>query len=225
LADIHADPENFSLKLAYAEGLFDLWGDPRGQLIQAQEGFRLSPEDQEANTGCLAIAAHILGAEAKEHVIMDRLWLLLSERYHRSFEADCAQRVLWVFEAARPRDTRPRLAIQGCREFVLRLIGIEELHGRSGAAGDAASGVDEPAWSAAFAAAAAASFGVPNSGSAVESSSLAVLCVAGQKANDAESRWQVGRMIDLWLYGWDYPLPPSERHALGDPERKGIGRK
>ncbi len=114
LADIHTAPDDPAPKLALAAQLAE-WADPRGELIRAQEAFRRHPADRAAGDLCLGLAARILHSIPDRHRVLDRLYGLLEMRYLVTLEADCAQRVLWLFEAARPGDDRPRRAIQAAR--------------------------------------------------------------------------------------------------------------
>jgi hypothetical protein len=93
-----------------------------------------------------------------------------NERTQRLLAADCAERVLPIFERERPNDDRPRLAIEVARRFADGLATKAEL----AAAGDAA-------WAAAEAAAWAA----------------ATAAWAAWAAWDAERRWQADRLGDL----------------------------
>jgi hypothetical protein len=68
----------------------------------------------------------------------------------RMFAADCAERVLHLFEAERPHDDRPRRAIEAARAFARGEIDAAAGAAAWAAAGDAAG---EAAWAAAGAAA------------------------------------------------------------------------
>ncbi|KKN06384.1 hypothetical protein LCGC14_1077710, partial [marine sediment metagenome] len=63
--------------------------------------------------------------------IADRFWVLLHEgvlsrKNLRLFMADCAEHVLHIFEKRRPKDDRPRKAIQGARDFAEDRINFKE---------------------------------------------------------------------------------------------------
>jgi len=97
-----------------------------------------------------------------------------NERTARLFAADCAERVLPIFEKEFPNDARPRKAIQAARDFVNGKIDRKEM-GLAGAAawaaardaaGDAAG---DAAWAAAW---------------------------AGAAARDAERKWQTERLFE-----------------------------
>jgi hypothetical protein len=94
-------------------------------------------------------------------------------------------------------------------------LGTDELHAAAAAARAAGGEVDEPEWSAAIAAAVAAEFGLPYGADSPAMLAEAVVnMVAGPGRAEAEVSWQLGCFIDLWLYGWDYPFPTSERDAI-----------
>jgi hypothetical protein len=62
----------------------------------------------------------------------------ITDRTLRLFAADCAERVLPIFEKARPGDDRPRLAIQAARDFAEGRIGDAARDAARAAARDAA---------------------------------------------------------------------------------------
>jgi len=68
-----------------------------------------------------------------------------NEKTARLFAADCAERVLPIFEREYPDDDRPRKAIQAARDFVDGKISRDELY----AAGEAGYVAASAAWSAA----------------------------------------------------------------------------
>jgi len=72
-----------------------------------------------------------------------------NERSARLFAADCAERVLPLFEAQCPDDTRPRQAIETARRFADGLASREELATARGAAWAADSAPYSAAYSAA----------------------------------------------------------------------------
>ncbi len=70
-----------------------------------------------------------------------------------SWAADCAERVLPLFEAQAPNDTRPRAAIAGLQAFArgeMRIGGVRALAARAHAAarevGDPPAVADEVGW-------------------------------------------------------------------------------
>ena len=88
----------------------------------------------------------------------------------RLFAADCAERVLPIFEKRSPNDDRPRKAIEVARRFARGEATKEERAAAGDAAGDAAWAA---AWAAAWDAAGEA---------------------AGEAAGDAERKWQSERL-------------------------------
>ena len=93
----------------------------------------------------------------------DKVWLATrkgacSERVQRLFAAACAESVLHLFEAARPDDERPRVAIQTAVAFALGQATAEELAAAARAAADVAiyAAADAAIYAAADAARAAA---------------------------------------------------------------------
>ena len=214
LADIHGHPEDPKLKLAYADW-WDQFDDPRAKLICAREALRQEAANPEALARCLGAAADILGTDAERLAVSESLRSILELRTLIVHEADCAARVLCVYERKRPGDKRPRRAVEACRLFADMRLGNEALLAAADGARAATDEVDEPEWSAATAAAVAAEFGLPYGADSPAMLAEAVVEMVGGRARaEVEASWQVGRFIDLWLYGWDYPLPASERDAV-----------
>ena len=116
-----------------------------------------------------------------------------------AWAADCADRVLGVFEADAPGDDRPRDAIARTRAFARGELSASEEIRRRFVAGRAARDVTAPAAVAAARAAAQAS-GVAHMGAhalgaaayAVKAASLA--SPERPEALDDEIRWQLGQM-------------------------------
>ena len=96
-----------------------------------------------------------------------------NERTARLFAADCAERVLPMFDAQSPNDDRPRRAIETARRFANGEATRGELAAAGAAARDAAGAA---AWAAARAAARAA---------------------AGAAARAAERGWQNRRLAEM----------------------------
>lgn len=114
--------------------------------------------------------------------------------------ADCAERVLGLFESEAPADDRPRDAIARARAYSRGELSAAEEIRRRFVAGRAASVVDTPAAIAAARSAAQAS-GVAHMGAhalgaaayAVEAAGLAAE-LDRVAAGEQEIRWQLGRM-------------------------------
>ena len=112
--------------------------------------------------------------------------------------ADCAERVLGLFEAEAPGDSRPRDAIARTRAFARGEMGVaEEIRGRF-VGGAAARAVSAPAVAAARAAGQAAS--IPHMGAHALGAAAYAAKAAGLAAPDRpeavseEIRWQLGHM-------------------------------
>lgn len=96
-----------------------------------------------------------------------------NDRTLRLFAADCAERVLPLFEQQRPNDNRPRQAVETARRFANGEATRDELAAAWAAARGAARGAArDAAWAAARAAARGA-------------------------ARDAEREWQVRRLAEI----------------------------
>ncbi len=114
-----------------------------------------------------------------------------NERSARLFAADCAERVLHLFEKERPDDSRVRNAIEVTRRVARGELPVSELAAARGAAMDAARAAARAGWDAARAAARAA--GWHAAGGAARAAGAA----AGDAGWDAEREWQQAR---LWEY-------------------------
>ncbi len=113
--------------------------------------------------------------------------------------AACAERVLWLFEAARPSDNRPRAAIARARAFARGELNTAlEIRRRFGG-GSAASEVRSPAAAAAARAAGQASavchMGAHALGAAAYAVKAASLAAPDQRdVVEDEIRWQLSLM-------------------------------
>ena len=112
--------------------------------------------------------------------------------------ADCAERVLGLFEAEAPDDGRPRDAIARTRAFARGELSVAEEIRRRFVAGGAARDVSAPAAAAARAAGQASSIphmGAHALGAAAYAAKAAGLAAPDEpKAISDEIRWQLGRM-------------------------------
>jgi hypothetical protein len=113
--------------------------------------------------------------------------------------ADCAERVLGVFEAEAPEDSRPREAIVRTRAFARGELEVAEEIRRRFAGGGAAREVKTPAAVAAARAAGQASavahMGAHALGAAAYAAQAAGLAASGRRdAIAAEIGWQLGHM-------------------------------
>ena len=109
-----------------------------------------------------------------------------NERTARLFACDCAERVLYLFEARHPDDGRPRKAIEIARRYAEGKAAVEELAAARDVAWDVAWDVArDVAWEAALNASRAASWAT---------SLAAPWAVAWEAALNAERQWQVWRL-------------------------------
>ena len=109
-----------------------------------------------------------------------------NERTARLFACDCAERVLYLFEARHPDDGRPRKAIEIARRYAEGKAAVEELAAAREAAWAAALDV---AWDVAWEAALSTSWDV-----AWEAARDASRAAAWAASLNAERQWQVGRL-------------------------------
>ena len=113
--------------------------------------------------------------------------------------ADCAERVLGVFEAEAPGDSRPRDAIARTRAFARGELGVAEEIRRRFINGAAAREVSAPA-AAAAARAAGQAAAIPHMGAHALGAAAYAAKAAGLAAPDRpdavreEIRWQLGHM-------------------------------
>jgi Imm-5 like putative immunity protein len=116
-----------------------------------------------------------------------------------AWAADCAERVLGLFEAEAPRDSRPRDAIVRTRAFARGELEVAEGIRRRFLAGGAARDVKAPA-AAAAARAAGQAVAIPHMGAHALGAAAYAAKAAGLAAPerpgavDEEIRWQVGCM-------------------------------
>jgi hypothetical protein len=116
-----------------------------------------------------------------------------------AWAADCAERVLWVFEAEAPGDHRPREAIARTRAFARGELDVAEEIRRRFAGGGAARDVGAPAAAAAARAAGQAAavvhMGAHALGAAAYAAKAAGLAAHEQDVAVAEEiRWQLSHM-------------------------------
>ena len=126
----------------------------------------------------------------------------LSESERRlvaAWAADCAERVLWIFEAERPADGRPRAAIVRARAYSRgesdTAVEIRQRFMGGGAAKDAKSAAAAAAARAAGQAAAVCHMGAHALGAAAYAVKAASLASPDRpEAADDEVRWQLMHM-------------------------------
>ena len=120
-------------------------------------------------------------------------------RIAAAWAADCAERVLWLFEAQAPEDRRPRDAIARTRAFARGELDVAGEIRRRFVGGGAARDVRAPAASAAARAAgqaaAVAHMGAHAFGAAAYAAKAAGLAAPDQHVTVAqEIRWQLSHM-------------------------------
>jgi hypothetical protein len=120
-------------------------------------------------------------------------------RIAAAWAADCAERVLWLFEAEAPEDRRPREAIARTRAFARGELDVADEVRRRFAGGGAARDVSAPAAVAAARAAgqaaAVAHMGAHALGAAAYAAKAAGLAAPDEHVAVAqEIRWQLSHM-------------------------------
>jgi len=155
-----------------------------------------------------------------------------NERTERLFAADCAERVLPIWEKKYPGDLRPRQAIEAARLFADEKITPKKLAAARAAARDAAraaagDAAGDAAWAAAWAAARAAAWDAAwdaaraaaraaagdaawdaaraaARAAAWDAAGAAAWAAAGAAAWDAECEWQTKRLLESLGEKWPY---------------------
>ncbi len=138
-----------------------------------------------------------------------------------AWAADCAERVLGLFEAEAPGDSRPRDAIARARAFARGELAVAPEIRRRFIAGAAAREVSAPAAVAAARAAGQAA-SIPHMGAHALGAAAYAAKAAGLAAPDrtrpevvtAEIRWQLGRMSPA-VRAALRPLPPIGENSSG----------
>jgi len=152
------------------------WRSVKGEIIPCENGLHLCRrQDLLTWLGPVIWRAEYEGelVEADDKVVARRARVVerldnWNERTARLFAADCAERVLPIFEKAFPGDDRPRRAIEAARAYA---------NGRITAAARAA------AWDAAWAAAG-------------DAARAAARAAAGDAAGDEFREWATARLFD-----------------------------
>jgi hypothetical protein len=146
------------------------------------------------------------------------------ERTARLFACDCAERVLYLFEARHPDDGRPRKAIETARRYAEGKAAVEELTDVWEAAREAAR--EAAAWAAVWAAwaaagaaaraAAGAAAGAAARAAARAAAGAAAGAAARAAALDVERQWQAERLKEI------LELTYRERGVGEDDRPKGV---
>jgi len=142
-----------------------------------------------------------------------------------AWAADCAERVLELFEAEAPGDSRPRDAIARARAFARGELGVAEEIRRRFIAGGAARDVRSPAAAAAARAAGQAAaiphMGAHALGAAANAAKAAGLATPGRpEAVSDEIRWQLAHMSPP-VRAALRQLPPVGQNSAG-PLGRGL---
>ena len=117
------------------------------------------------------------------------------ERTARLFAADCAGRVLSIFEKMYPKDKRPRKAIQAARNYANGKINAAARAAAWAAARDAAgAAAGAAAWAAARDAAGDAAWAAAGDAAGAAARDAA-WDAAWDAARDAELKWQAERLV------------------------------
>ncbi len=128
----------------------------------------------------------------------DTLWVLEhacgeeGQKVARAFGADCAERVLPIFEKEHPDDDRPRKAVEAARTFNRGEITVEELE-----AAAAALSARSVTWSAAWSAAAVTLSARSAAAVAAALSASAASAAAVAWTTAGEREWQENHLLEL----------------------------
>jgi hypothetical protein len=128
-----------------------------------------------------------------------------------AWAADCAERVLPLFEQSRPDDRRPRKAIEAARAWVRGDIPVSAARGASSRSNAAAREAEEGPPRDAARAAGHAAAGAHNIGHSAQAAAYAIRAVsgsAGANAATAEEDWQFER-VPAKLRPLVYPEEPA----------------
>jgi Imm-5 like putative immunity protein len=134
-----------------------------------------------------------------------------------AWAAGCAERVLPLFEARVPGDTRPREAISGARAFARGEMSIGRLRDLSVRAHAAARAVGDPAATAAARAAGHAAATAHMAAHARGAAAYAALALAlSSPPDDSAVRWQRASLSDsVRTVLRKLPAPPRSSSRLG----------
>lgn len=145
----------------------------------------------------------ILPKERDPRFITIRRGGTLEDAHHRllaEWAAECAEHVLPLFEAVRPRDRRPRHAVEKARAWIRGEVTMTEARAAAGHANAAARQLSGAARHAAYAAAQAAAVAhvaaheLGAAAYAIKAARAAAPNDEGERAGRRECRWQRGRL-------------------------------
>jgi hypothetical protein len=158
-----------------------------------------------AGAGCEAGSMPILPTERDPRFITIRRGGTLTDDDHRllaEWAAQCAERVLPLFEREQPGDSRPRDAIELGRAWIRGEVPMKEAHQRAFVANAAGRGLPDPAKFAALAAGQAvavahvAAHELGAAAYAIRAVQAAALGREGEAAGRQECQWQRGQLPD-----------------------------
>ena len=188
------------------------WRSVRGELIPCQRGLHVVTVAQlPAWLGPAIWRVEVRGEliDAGDKMVARRARITervaaWDERTARLFAADCAERVLPVFERERPGDNRPREAIAVARRYANGAATREDLAAARVAAGDAegAAWAAWAAWTAGAWAARAARVAARVAGAA-ESARAARVAARVAATGDAGAAWQGRHLAEMLGLPWD----------------------
>ncbi len=173
------------------------WRDVSGKLVSCKNGLHLCRRDQliawlgpciweaEADPAEIIVDTDKVIARRARLIRQLDAW---NTRSQRLFAADCAERVLHLYEREHPGDTRPRDAIAAARAYAIGAIDDDERAATQAAAWAAA---EAAAWAATQAAAWAAAWAAARA-----AAQAAAETAAWDAAEAAERAWQTERLFD-----------------------------
>ena len=190
------------------------WRSVRGPLVACQRGLHLCTADQLVDwlgpviwkaeaSGEVLYAGDKMVTRRARIVCRVETW---NERTARLFAADCAERVLPLFEAQYPTDDRPRKVIEVARRFANGEATEKELaaaEAAEAATRDAAVTAGVAAGAAAWAAVAAGVAGAAEAAEAARAARAAARAAEAAGAADraaawdAERKWQTERLMEI----------------------------
>jgi hypothetical protein len=202
------------------------WVKVAGKLVACENGIHACTPEQaprwfDGRAFLIELDGRVLNEKGKLYARKGRLVRELDWN-PRLYAADCAERVLPIFEKERPDDDRPRKVIEAARAYERGEIDAAAWDAARDAAWAAASAVAwaaardaardaawaaarDAAWDAAWAAASAAAW---------RAASAAARDAAWAAAGEAERTWQTSHLLD------SLSLTPEERTELVPTERE-----
>ncbi len=187
LLAIHSQAGEPTPKLIYADWLEEQ-GDDRSELVRWRERVRAEPELEDQFLACVRKVFGVQGAN-----VLQGLMNQASPEVQLAFVADCAERVLPLYEMHHPGDRRPRDAVQAIRDYLRGEIDETALRAARAQARRAANTARSDAT------------GIAAEAAAEEKAYTAISRSARIARKPEDKQWRMLRLVDLLLYGWDYP--------------------